>query len=151
MEKTLDEKLLSPTQSYSSFEEWEKEFTANYLSNNPRKTQDDLMFDQSYNKIRSGIWNKFVALKNGTEYTEPQESDASKSYWNWRDSYEDTMNKLHEGKTPDQVIMESMQKTREHIQAEKLHDRKQSADKIAALRALYNICNPRPSDRFKNN
>lgn len=148
MEKTLDEKLLSPTQSYSSFEDWEKEFTANYLNNYPRKTQDDLMFDPSYNKVRNKIWNNFVSLKNGTE--PEKESDANKSYWHWRDSYDKTMEKLNEGKSPDEVIMEAMQQTSSHIEVEKLHDKQQSADKIAALRAIYNVCTLRTSDRFKN-
>lgn len=150
MEKTLDEKLLSPTQSYSSFEDWEKKFTENYLKNNPRKHQDDLMFDPSYNKIRNKVWGNFVALKNGVEYVEPQESDASKSYWNWRDSYDKTMSNLNTGKSPNEVIMESMQKTTLEIQTQKLYDKQQSADKIGALRAIFNACNPKPSDRFKN-
>ena len=149
MEKTLAEKLLSPTQSYESFEAWETDFTTNYLKNHPRKTKDDLIFEPSYNKVRNRIWNKFVALKNGTEYQEPQEFDASQSYWNWRDAYDRTMSNLNKGKSPDQIIQESMQTTRENIQAEKLHDKKQSADKIAALRAIYNVCTPRPSDRLK--
>lgn len=150
MEKTLDEKLLSPTQSYSSFEDWEKEFTTNYLKNHPRKTQDDLMFDASYNKVRNRIWNKFVALKNGTEYEEPQTFDSSQSYWNWRDAYEKTMRDINSGKSPDQIIMEAMQQTTLQLQTQKLHDKQQSADKIAALRAIYNTCTPRPSDRFNN-
>lgn len=148
MDKNLDEKLLSPTQSYEKFSEWEDDFTKNYLKNNPYKTQNDLMFDPHYNSVRNKVHNKFVALKNGTEYVE-EESDASKSYWAWREAEEKRLDIENNGKTPEQIINESMQATREKIKSEKFSERKESKDKIAALRAIFTACNPRPSDRFK--
>ncbi len=148
MENTLREKLLTPTQSYNSFEEWEKDFTDNYLKNNPTKTKDHLMFDRGYNRVRNITYNRFIALKNGNEYIE-QESDASKSYWTWRDNYDRTMSIHNDGKSPEQIINEAMEETRSRIQTENILEKQQSQNKIEALRAIFNACNPRPSDKFR--
>jgi hypothetical protein len=147
MEKTLDEKLKSPTQSYETFEDWEKDFTGVYLKNNPRKTQDDLMFDPNYNTIRNKIYGKFVDLRNGIDPTIEVESESSKAYWRAREAYEQSM----AGKTLEQVFNESYERTRKEIQAEKDAKVKEISDRIGALRAIFNACNPRLSDRFKKN
>jgi hypothetical protein len=151
MEKTIDEKLLSPTQSYSSFEDWEKDFTSNYLDKNPRKIQDDLMFDPHYNTIRNKIYSKFIDLKNGIAPTIETESDSSKAFWAARDALEKRLSVENAGKTADQIIMESMARTTRQIQVEKDAATQEVRERISALRSIYNVCNPRPSDRFRNN
>lgn len=142
----IQEKLKTPIQSYKSFSDWDTEYTAQYLKTH-RKSEADLISDKYYNTIRNQTWGQFVAVKNGEE---PKLiSLHSDEYWNSREAIEKSMEVIHAGKTPDQIIQESMNATKENLDAEAQSQKKESSSRIRAMKDFFDGCNPRKSHTLK--
>lgn len=148
--KNISEKLKNPTEEYSNFQEWEKDFKQFYLERNIKITEGDLLFDKHFNTIVNKTYNNFLRAKNG-EPLQPlnQPSDNEHAYWAAREALEKSLAISNAGKTPDQIILESMNSTTAKLQQEKLEQTQEASSRIGALRAIFNTCNILPSNRFK--
>lgn len=86
-------------------------------------------------------------MKNGQE---PKPiSLHSDNYWNSREAIEKSMEVIHAGKTPDQIIQESMNATKENLDAEVQAQKKESSSRIRAMKDFFDGCNPRKSHTLK--
>ena len=68
---------------------------------------------------------------------------------NAREQIEKQLQLENVGKTPDQIIQESYDRTKANINNEKISKDKEVKERVGALRAMFNTLNPIPSNRFK--
>jgi hypothetical protein len=66
-----------------------------------------------------------------------------------REQIEKQLQLQNAGKTPDQIIQESYDRTKATINNEKISKEKEVEERVGALRAMFNTLNPIPSNRFK--
>ena len=66
-----------------------------------------------------------------------------------REQIEKQLQLQNVGKTPDQIIQESYDRTKANINNEKISKAKELKERVGALRAMFNTLNPIPSNRFK--
>ena len=66
-----------------------------------------------------------------------------------REQLEQQVKAEYPDKTPEEMMEIGAQFARDMLSQEKAVQKKESQDRMSAMRAIYNLCTPRPSDRFK--
>lgn len=148
--KSIADILKNPTEEYTNFQDWEKDFRQSYLEHNPKITEGDLLFDKHFNTTVNKTYGNFIRAKNG-ESIVPLDTMSHNEIncWAWRDNLDKSLAIKNTGKTPEQIMLDSMQETTVKLQQEKLQQNQEASNKVSALRAIFNACNPLPSNRFK--
>jgi len=60
-----------------------------------------------------------------------------------REDLEKQLERMNAGKTPEQIIQESFDHTRNLIELEKKKEEIEVSSRISGMRAIFNACNPR--------